>query len=89
MERAAARLDQASRDRVEQAKGARLDWPGTTGAKFDQTLDPALRQAGDLTGALRRTAGMIRQAMSDATAEQQRRLDVRAEYRVWGGMHPV
>jgi len=86
---AAARLDQASRDRAGQARHARQDWSGATRTEFDQTLNPALDQAGDLAAALRRAAGTIRQASTDATAEQQRRHKVRAEHRARGGMRPV
>ena len=89
LEGAAARLDQASTERAGQARHARQDWSGATRTGFDQTLDPALGQAGDLAAALRRAAGTIRQASSDATTEQQRRLKVRAEHRTRSGMRPV
>ncbi len=89
LESAAARLDQASKDRAGQARHARQDWSGTTRTEFDQTLNPALGQAGDLAAALRRAAGTIRQASTDATTEQQRRLKIRAEHRARGGMRPV
>lgn len=86
---AAAQLDRVSNDRAGQATHARQDWSGATRVRFDQTLDPALSWAGDLAAALRRAAGTIRQASTDATAEQQRRLAVRAEHRTRGGMRPV
>lgn len=86
--RAADQLDQASRNRGEQAKHARQDWSGVTRVQFDQTLDPALRQAGDLADALRRAVGTIQRAMTDATTEQKRRLKVRAEHRARGGIRP-
>ncbi len=89
LERAAAQLDRVSNDRTAQATHARQDWSGVTRDRFDQTLSPALRQAGDLADALRRAAGTIRQAMTDARVEQQRRLDLRAEHRARGGMRPV
>lgn len=89
LENAAARLDQVSKDRAGQAKDARQDWSGATRVRFDQTLDPALSWAGDLAAALRRAAGTIQQAMTDATAEQQHRLKVRAEHRARGSMHPM
>lgn len=89
LESAATRLDQVSRDRAGQARHARQDWSGATRATFDQTLDPALRQAGDLAAALRRAAGTIRQASTNATTEQQRRLKVRAEHQSRGGRRPV
>ena len=78
LQAAAAKLDQASNDRAGQAKQARQDWSGMTRVEFDQALDPALRRAGDLAAALRRAAGTIRQAMTDATTEQQRRVNARA-----------
>jgi uncharacterized protein YukE len=77
----ATRLNQASEQRARQAKDARLDWSGATRVRFDQTLDPALRQAADLVAALRRAAGTIRKAMAEATAEQQRLRKARAEFR--------
>ncbi len=89
LEGAASRLDQMSRDRAGQARHARQDWSGATRVRFDQTLDPALGQAADLAAALRRAAATIRQAGTNATAEQQRRLKVRDEHRARGGMRPV
>ncbi|MGH3922564.1 MAG: hypothetical protein ACRDTT_06800 [Pseudonocardiaceae bacterium] len=89
LERAASQLERASTARAGQARAARQDWSGATRAQFDQTLDPALGQAGDLAVALRRAEGTIRQAITDATAEQQRRLKVRADYRAQGDMRPV
>ena len=81
LESAASKLDQASKDRAGQAKHARQDWSGVTRTEFDQTVDPALDQAGDLAAALRRAAATIRQAMTDATTEQQRRVRAREHYR--------
>lgn len=89
LERAATQLDQASKDRAGQAKHAREDWSGATRMQFDQTFDPALSRAGDLVDALRRAAGTIRQAMTDATTEQRERLKVRAEHRARGAARPV
>lgn len=89
LERAATQLDQASRDRASQAEQAREDWSGATRVQFDQTLDPALSRAGNLVDALRRAASTIRQAMADATTEQQQRLKVRAEHRARGGARCV
>jgi len=89
LEGAAARLDQASTNRAGQAKHAWQDWSGVTRTQFDQTLNPALGQAGDLAAALRRAVGTIRQASTNATTEQQRRLKIRAEHRARGGMRPV
>ncbi|MGH8884621.1 MAG: hypothetical protein ACRDYX_05505 [Egibacteraceae bacterium] len=89
LERAATQLDQASKDRAAQAQHAREDWSGATRVEFDQAVDPALRQAGDLVAALRRAAGTIRSAATGATAEQERRLKVRDEHRARGGMRPV
>lgn len=88
LERAATQLDQASTDRAGQAKNAREDWSGATRVKFNQALDPALGQAGDLADALRRAAGTIRQAMTDATAQQQQRVKVREEHLAPGGRRP-
>ncbi|MGH8884606.1 MAG: hypothetical protein ACRDYX_05430 [Egibacteraceae bacterium] len=78
LERAASQLDQVSKDRAAQAQDARVDWSGAARTEFDQALGSALRQAGDLVAALRRAVGAIRQATSDATAEQQRRVTARA-----------
>jgi len=89
LESTAARLDQASTDRAGQARHARQDWSGVTRTQFDQTLNPALGQAGNLATALRRAAGTIRQASTNATTEQQRRLRIRAEHRTHGDMRPV
>ena len=87
LEDAARQLDQATNDRAGQAKHARQDWSGATRSEFDQTLNPALGQAGDLAEALRRAAGTIRQAMTNATTEQQQRVKARKQYR--GGLRPV
>lgn len=89
LERAAKQLDQASNNRGGRVKHAREDWSGATRAEFDQAVDPALRQAGDLADALRRAVGTIRQAATDATTEQRRRLKERDEHRARGGMRPM
>lgn len=85
LDRAATQLDQASMERAVQAKHAQEDWLGATRAQFDQTLEPALRQAGELVEALRRAAGTIRQAVTEAATEQERRKKLRSEVRRRGG----
>ncbi|MGH3767322.1 MAG: hypothetical protein ACRDTX_19570 [Pseudonocardiaceae bacterium] len=84
---AAAQLEQANKQRAGQAKDAREDWSGATRVKFDQTLNPALRQAGELVVALQRAAGAISEAATEATNEQKRRLKARTQYPSGGGPH--
>jgi uncharacterized protein YukE len=77
---AAAKLEQANNARAVQAKNALDGWSGANQVKFQQTLDPVLRQAGDLVDALKRAARAIQDAIADATAEQQRRLNERTKH---------
>jgi uncharacterized protein YukE len=86
LEDAAHQLDQANKDRARQAKHARQDWSGATRSEFDQALNPAMREAGNLVDALRRAAGTIRHAKDEASLEQQRRSKARLLYQ--GKPHP-
>jgi hypothetical protein len=77
---AAAQLGEAISVRTEQANHARQDWWGATRDEFEQTLEPALREAADLRDALGRAAGTIQEAMELATTEQKERVKARARY---------